>query len=1126
LQKKDLEIQELTNLFSKHPVKERLIKDLKSKKQFKISIKGLFGSATSIILHYLFDETEKPVFVILPDKEEAMYLFNDLEKLQTPGSLFFFPSTFKRDFTNKEDFKKSEGNIILRNRAIESLVKKENSIIVSYPEALVEKEASIKTHQTASFSIHKKEKISTGFLRDFLHEYGFIRKDFVFGPGDFSIRGSIIDVFSFSDENPYRIDLFGDEVESIRTFDVMDQLSIRQLDKITIHPNVNSLANTNSKSIFFDLLQKDSILWIKDFQYLKERVEFIYKRISKQWQNPELEIKEFVMPENYTKPEDFNKKIEEFSQLILGNQSNINTEQVFEFSQSKQIDFNKNFNFLSETIHSKNTEGYNNYILSSNPKQLERLKSILHSDEVKFKVDFVPVDEILHEGFIDKDLKISCYTDHQIFNRFHRVKLINDKFSENKSALNFKEIASLQPGDFVVHSDYGIGKFGGINSIENNGKWQETIRIIYKNNDAVFVSIHSLHKVSKYRGSDSIPPNLHKLGSGIWQKTKEKTKSKVKDIAKELIALYAKRKDERGFQFSPDSYLQEALEASFLYEDTPDQLKATIQTKADMESELPMDRLVCGDVGFGKTEVAIRAAFKAVTDGKQVAVLVPTTILALQHFQTFSNRLKDFSCKVDYISRLKSQKKQTEIIKELANGKIDILIGTHRIVGNDVIFKDLGLLIIDEEQKFGVSIKEKLKHIKVNVDTLTLTATPIPRTMQFSLMGARDLSVINTAPSDRYPILTQLHTFNEEVLKDAIDFEVERNGQVFIIHNRVQNIAEIQKLVKRICPNVKTVFAHGQMKGNELESIMMDFINHEFDVLIATTIIESGLDIPNANTIIINDAQNFGLSDLHQLRGRVGRSNQRAYCYLLAPPLSVLSPEARKRLNAIEEFSELGSGFSIALQDLDIRGAGNLLGSEQSGFIADIGFETYQQILNEALFEIQEENQTNRNNQFQTSESSKNRNYSPDCQIDTDLELLFPVSYVENTAERIRLYRELDNIKEEEALQVFEKELLDRFGPIPDETKELFIAVKMRWLAQRLGLTKIILKNSKMFCYFLANDSSAYFNSPIFSGILSYVNQFPKKCQLKEQKEKLLLQIDPVKSIQIAFETLSKMVTS
>ncbi len=1121
MQKKELEIQDLIKLYQKHPLREALIKDFKNSEKARTNIKGLSGSAASLILHQLFIETKKPIFAVLPDKEEAVYLFNDLEKLLPSNHLFFFPSTFKLDLGNKDDFKKSEGNIILRNQTIEALGKKDNLIIVSYPEAIIEKEANIAAHQHSSFSIHKGEKISTSFLREFLQEYGFSRTDFVFGPGDFSIRGSIIDVFSFADENPYRIDLFGDEVDSIRTFDVMNQLSLNQLESVTIHPNVSKLTPVSEKSNFMELLSPDSILWIKDFQYLIEQVDFVYKKLENQ--KPEITADFQIQIEDFIHPDDFNAKLNLFHQVALGAQAKFKANQFYEFSQSKQIDFNKNFNFLAETIALRREEGFTNYILSANPVQLERLKSILHSDEVKIKVDFVPVNEILHEGFIDKDLKISCYTDHQIFNRFHRVKLINDKFSENKSALSFKEITSLQPGDYVVHSDYGIGKFGGINTIENNGKKQETIRILYQNNDAVFVSIHSLHKVSKYRGGDGIPPNLHKLGSGVWQKTKEKTKSKVKDIAKELIALYAKRKDEQGFQFSPDTYLQEALEASFIYEDTPDQLKATIQTKADMESELPMDRLVCGDVGFGKTEVAIRAAFKAVTDGKQVAVLVPTTILALQHYQTFTKRLKDFAVKVDYISRLKSQKKQTEIIKDLAEGKLDILIGTHRIVGSDIKFKDLGLLIIDEEQKFGVSIKEKLKQIKINVDTLTLTATPIPRTMQFSLMGARDLSVINTAPPDRYPILTQLHTFDEEILKDAINYEVQRNGQVFMIHNRVQNIAEIQRLIKRLCPDVKSVFAHGQMKGHELETIMLDFINQEYDVLIATTIIESGLDIPNANTIIINDAQNFGLSDLHQLRGRVGRSNKKAYCYLLAPPLTVLTPEARKRLNAIEEFSELGSGFNIALQDLDIRGAGNLLGGEQSGFIADIGFETYQQILNEALFELHEENRNNATEETRQEEKDLSKNFLPDCQIDTDLELLFPVTYIENTAERIRLYRDLDSIKDEELLINFEKELTDRFGPIPEQTSELLIAVKMRWLAQRLGLAKIILKNDKMFCYFLADDSSYYFNSQVFSGILTYVNQNPKKCRLKEQKEKLILQVEPIKSIHKANETLSKM---
>jgi len=1119
-----LELIKLAELYKKHPLMDAFLQNLKTKRGSGIRIKGLSGSASSLVISNIFAQSGKNIFIIMSDKDEAAYLFNDLEKLLPPDSIQFLPSSFKRDFANPGEYKKSEGSIILRNRAIEALSTEKRALIVSYTEAIFEKEANSQTHASASFSIHAGEKLSTEFLNEFLQEYGFKRTDFVFGPGDFSIRGSIIDVFSYSDENPYRIDLFGDEVESIRTFDVLNQLSIKNLEKITIHPDVNNIAKQIDKTIILDLLPGNTILWFKDRKYTLEKIQLLTEKFIEIDETDEFGNKLIISKEDFISAKELISKSGEFHQVVMGTQANFEAETTYEFKTTKQIDFNKNFDLLAESIYQRQEEGFANYILSGNERQLERLESILQSDEVSRKVKFIPVNETLHRGFTDQDLLISCYTDHQIFKRFHRVKLIDDKFSENKSAMSLREINSLQPGDFVVHSDYGIGKFGGINTIENNGKKQEAIRIIYKNNDVVFVSIHALHKVSKYRAGDGIQPQVHKLGSGAWQKVKEKTKNKVKDIAKELIALYAKRKDEEGFQYSPDTYLQEALEASFIYEDTPDQAKATREIKSDMESLLPMDRLVCGDVGFGKTEVAIRAAFKAVTDGKQVAVLVPTTILALQHYQTFKKRLKELPCKVNYISRFKSKKKQTEILKELVEGKLDILIGTHRIVGKDVIFKDLGLLIIDEEQKFGVAIKEKLKHLKVNVDTLTLTATPIPRTMQFSLMGARDLSVISTPPPDRYPIITELHTFSEEVLRDAINYEVERNGQVFFIHNRVQNITEIQHLIERVCPDVKTVFAHGQMPGNQLESIMLDFINHEFDVLIATTIIESGLDIPNANTIIINDAQNFGLSDLHQLRGRVGRSSKKAYCYLMAPPLSVLSNEARKRLQAIEEFSELGSGFNIAMQDLDIRGAGNLLGGEQSGFIADIGFETYQQILNEALFELREEAG------FTADEQPGNANkiggkkiYSNDCQIDTDLELLFPDSYIDNTAERIRLYRELNNIKEEEILQKFEKDLTDRFGKIPKQTEELIIAVRLRWLAMQLGLSKILLKSNKMFCYFMADDSSLYFNSTVFSGILNFVNKNPNICRLKEQTDKLTLQIEPVKSIQRAYEILNKM---
>jgi transcription-repair coupling factor (superfamily II helicase) len=1118
-----LKLTELVKIYHKHPLVNHISSKIAVKNGSGYQIKGLYGSALALVLANIYNNLKDNILIILSDKEEAAYLLYDLEQLNLTDNNFFLPSSFRRDLINLGDYKKSEGNIILRNRVVDAINQNRKSIIISYPEAFLEKEANCKAHLSASFSISQGERISTPFLNEFLYEYGFKRTDFVFGPGDFSIRGSIIDVFSFSDENPFRIDLFGDEVESIRSFDVMSQLSIKTHEKINIHPNVSQIAKGSEKVSFFDLLPSNSKIWFKDYNYFIEKNKLTFERINNELKTID-KNNETMSQDDLSDPSDFPTKIKSFTHILMGNFAGFDIEETFQFNVTRQLEFNKNFNLLAETLNLKKEESYSNYIISGNPTQLERLKSILNSEEVKQKAEFTPISGILHDGFIDKDLLISCYTDHQIFERFHRVKLINDKFSEDKSALTLRELSSLQPGDYVVHTDYGIGKFGGITSIENNGKKQETIRILYKNNDAVFVSIHSLHKVSKYRAAEGVPPQVHKLGSGVWQKIKEKTKSKVKDIAKELISLYAKRKDEQGFRFSPDSYLQEALEASFIYEDTPDQLKATIETKADMESELPMDRLICGDVGFGKTEIAIRAAFKAVFDGKQVAVLVPTTILALQHYQTFSKRLKDLPCKVDYISRFKTKSQQNTTIKELAEGKLDILIGTHRIVGKDIVFKDLGLLIIDEEQKFGVSIKEKLKHLKTNVDTLTLTATPIPRTMQFSLMGARDLSVISTPPPDRYPIITELHTFNEEIIKHAIYNEVQRDGQVFIIHNRVQNIYELQNLIKKICPDVKTIVGHGQMKGDELEKIMSDFINQEYDVLIATTIIESGLDISNANTIIINNAQNFGLSDLHQLRGRVGRSNKKAYCYLLAPPVSVLSNEARKRLNAIEEFSELGSGFNIALQDLDIRGAGNLLGGEQSGFIADIGFETYQQILNEALFELREEEHLNQPVGIIKQESLNQSTFSPDCQIDTDLELLFPVFYIENTAERIKLYRELDNIKEENLLLKFENELIDRFGKIPEQTTELMNTVRLRWKAMQLGLSKIILKNNKLFCYFVADDSSSYFNSQAFSGILNYVNRNPKKCLLKEQNGKLILQIDAIKSVNEANKIFIQMI--
>ncbi len=1116
-----MKLSVLSTYYQKHPYFKEIFEFL-SKGKKHIQLKGLSGSSPAVFANALINKSEQTYFFILPDKEEAGYFFNDLEKLFPENEFYFLPSSYKRDLISLKNLKKLEENIIERNKTIEKLNTGTARAVVSYPEAIIEKEASSKLHREHSFLISVGDKLDIEFIKEFLFEYGFRQNDFVYAPGDFSVRGSIIDVFSYSNEKPYRIDFFGDEVESIRTFDIVKQLSLEKLNKIIVHPDVNKISESKDKQAIFSHLPANSIIWIKDTKYIAERLEQLYAKIKKEPAEQFNEDYVLLNADDFISGTLFIEALQNHTVIEQGNRSIFKAEKQFVFKTQRQAEFNKNFDLLASDMYKRQTEGYKNFILSDQEKQIERIATILQSDEISNQPEFEGITPTLHEGFADHDVLINCYTDHQIFQRYHRLQLKSQAMIETKGAISLQELNQLKPGDYVIHVDHGIGKFAGLQSIDVNGKRQETIRISYKDNDTLFVSIHSLHKISKYKGGDGIPPKIHKLGSKVWQNTKNKVKGRVKDIAKELIALYAKRRAEKGFQFSPDSYLQEALEASFIYEDTPDQYKATQATKADMEAPIPMDRLVCGDVGFGKTEVAIRAAFKAVTDGKQVAVLVPTTILALQHFQTFSQRLKDLPCTVEYISRLKPVKQQKIILEKLKKGEIDILIGTHRIVGKDIIFKDLGLLIVDEEQKFGVAIKEKLKHIKLNVDTLTLTATPIPRTLQFSLIGARDLSIINTPPPNRYPIVTELHTFNEEIIKEALENELRRNGQVFFINNRVQNLSEIESLLKRLVPNVRTVSAHGQMKGNELEKIMLDFIKHEYDVLVATTIIESGLDIPNANTIIINNAQNFGLSDLHQLRGRVGRSNKKAFCYLLAPPLTVLTPEARKRLRAIEEYSDLGSGFNIAMQDLDIRGAGNLLGGEQSGFISEIGFETYQQILNEALFELREEApETGESAKYQAQNDSFSDLFVQDCQIDTDLEVLFPNDYISSTSERIRLYRALDNIKDEEELAIFEQNLIDRFGALPAQSKELITVTKLRKAAMSLGIMRIIIKKEKMICYFTPLER--YFRSPVFEQILEFTKKCGKKCELIHDPKKPGLRIENIKSIKQAFEVLKKM---
>ncbi|HKL37524.1 MAG TPA: transcription-repair coupling factor, partial [Bacteroidales bacterium] len=1053
-----------------------------------------------------------PFFFIGKDKEEAAYFYNDLQNLMGTDRVYFFSSTYKRSIQfGQED----PTNIILRTEVLNALRSAGSPIVVSYPEAIIEKVAARKQIEQNTLEIHQGEKISSDFLNDVLFEYQFEQVDFVYEPGQFSVRGSIVDIFSFSDDHPYRIDFFGEEVESIRTFDVENQLSLQKMNKATIQPRLyNGDPGSSQWQSLFDFMDEHTLLCFNDYKYLKDRLAEIFDKTLEN--NPDKQIESYTIS-----PVQFEAGMESFRKIECGHRSEFAQAETLQIEASPPPAFNKNFNLLSENLLQNQQQGYFNYISSDNEKQIERLESIFQ--DINPQVQFTPVMKTLHEGFIDHHLKMCLYTDHQIFGRYHKFQ-IKSGFSK-KERLNIEELNNLHPGDYVVHVDHGIGKFGGLEKIEVNGKTQEAVRLIYKDNDILYVNIHSLHKISKYKSKDLQPPKIYKLGSAAWKNLKNKTKKKVKDIAKELIQLYAQRMEKAGYSFTDDTYLQQELESSFIYEDTPDQLAATKAVKQDMESSTPMDRLVCGDVGFGKTEIAIRAAFKAVADSKQVAILVPTTILALQHYQTFTDRLRDFPANVEHISRLRSHKKQREVKDKLAQGQVDIIIGTHRLIGKDIQFKDLGLLIVDEEQKFGVQVKEKLKNIKLNVDTLTLTATPIPRTLQFSLMGARDMSIIHTPPPNRYPIVTEVHPFNEDIIREAIEYEFERDGQVFFINNRIQNIHELEKLINRMLPNVRTVVAHGQMEGAKLEKIMLDFIHHEYDVLIATTIIESGLDIPNTNTMIINEAQNFGLSDLHQLRGRVGRSNKKAFCYLLAPPMTAVTEEARRRLNAIEEFSELGSGFNIAMQDLDIRGAGNLLGKEQSGFIADIGFETYQRILNEALQELKENEFQNlyQQEKKQTLEKQKQeQRFLYDCQIETDLQILFPDDYIPNISERINLYRELDSIDDEQKLEHFEEKLRDRFGPLPEATQELLNVVRMRWHAIALGFEKVVIKNNTMVIHFISNQDSPYYQSGIFSGILHYVQRKPRQFQLKEGK-KLTMTLDQINNINKALRILQKM---
>jgi len=1113
-----LALSELIQHYRRHPRFNSLTDLLVSATNQKIHCSGLTGSSKSLLAAAIIPQISALHLVILPEKEEAAYFYNDLINLLGGEKVLFFPSSFKRSVHyNQLD----SGNIILRTNVINRLgtrkkyEENEYLVLVTYPEGLSEKVITHKKLIKNTLQLIKGEKVPIGFIREVMEEYRFTEVDFVYEPGQYSIRGSIFDIFSFSNPDPYRIDFFGDEVESIRSFDVETQLSKGLLEKISILPNVHELTIEDSGEPITDYLDSATILWIQDIRYITDKLNDIFDNLSHRAGKAEE-----VLPmesAQLTTGHYLLGKLPEFTLVELGSKSFYPGASPFVFNTVPQPAFNKNFNLLAEDLLSYTESGYKNYIISDSEKQIERLTSIFH--DINNHIRFIPLQKTLHEGFIDRDLEIKCYTDHQLFERFHKYTLQN--YFTNRGTFTLKELKGLQAGDYVVHIDHGIGKFGGLEKIDINGKMQESIRLVYQDNDVLYVSIHSLHRISKYKGKENEPPRLYKLGTGAWQRLKQNTRRKIKDIARELINLYARRKIQKGFGFAPDTYMQTELEASFIYEDTPDQVKATRAIKDDMESENPMDRLICGDVGFGKTEVAVRAAFKAVADSKQVAILVPTTILALQHYHTFRDRLKDFPCNVEYINRFKKAGQQTEILRRLAAGKIDIIIGTHRLLGADIRFRDLGLLVIDEEQKFGVTAKEKLKNLKLNVDTLTLTATPIPRTLQFSLMGARDLSVINTPPPNRHPIVTELHTFNDDIVREGIDYEVSRGGQVFFIHNRVQNISEVETLIRKLCPGIKTCVAHGQMEGPLLEKTMTEFISGDYDVLVATAIIESGLDIPNANTIFINNAHHFGLSDLHQLRGRVGRSNKRAFCYLLSPPPTTLTPEARRRLKAIEELSELGSGFHIALQDLDIRGAGNMLGGEQSGFIADIGFETYNRILGEAIQELKEAEYPGLFAPLEKKDQQGETVFSEDCQIDTDLELLLPDEYISNISERMNLYRELDQIQNQADLDRFEEGLTDRFGPLPVPSRELLMVVNLRWMANRLGFEKIVLKNGKMIGYFVSDPDSPLYKSKTFSLILAFVQKQPRLFRMKEQNSKLTLTCEPINSVSSACDLLT-----
>ncbi len=1092
-------------------------------------LQGLSASAAPVLFSSIAGKLCKTVVFILQDADEAGYFYHDLTQIMGQDEVFFFPSSYRRAVKYGQRDAASE---ILRTEVLSRLsrrrTEKQSSLyIVSCPEAVSELVVSKTRLDERTLTLSAGQTVDLVEVQRTLREFGFSEVDYVYEPGQFAVRGSIMDVYSFSSEWPFRIDFFGNEIDTIRTFEVQDQLSRDKRDTVEIVPELARMAD--EKMPFTSFLPSDTLLVVKDMLYLRETVGRIYQegfssqamteRLEGATETEQAEIMRDMRRDNQlVSGTRFSEEITSFRRIEIGHNATGTPDATITFNITPQPLFHKNFDLLTRSLEDYRLMGYKLYILADSEKQTKRLRDIFDSEEIKardYDIKFEPVDKTLHEGFADNDLRACFFTDHQIFDRFHKYSLRSDTARSGKMALTMKELQEMEPGDFIVHVDFGIGKFGGLVRVPAGDSYKEAIRIIYQHGDIVDVSIHSLYKISKYRRNGAgDPPRLSTLGTGAWDRLKERTKKRIKDIARDLIKLYAKRRHEKGFAFSADTFMQHELEASFLYEDTPDQLKATQEVKADMESSRPMDRLVCGDVGFGKTEVAVRAAFKAACDNKQVAVLVPTTVLAFQHYQTFRDRLRDLPVRVDYLSRARSAKQTRQVIEDLKDGKIDILVGTHKLIGKSVVWHDLGLLIIDEEQKFGVSTKEKLRKLKTNVDTLTMSATPIPRTLQFSLMGARDMSIMRTPPPNRYPIQTELATYGHEIIADAINFEMSRNGQVYFVNDRISNLPEIANLIHRYVPDARVAIGHGQMNPDELEKILMGFMNYDYDVLLSTTIVENGIDISNANTIIINDAHRFGLSDLHQMRGRVGRSNRKAFCYLLAPPKSVLTPEARRRLEALETFSDLGSGFNLAMQDLDIRGAGNLLGAEQSGFMEDLGYETYQKILNQAVTEL-------KNDEFAdiyAEEIADGRQLSgddfvEDCAVESDLEMYFPDTYVPGSSERMLLYRELDNITDDRELDDYRQRLIDRFGPVPHEGEELLQVVPLRRLGKRLGCEKLILKQDSMRMQFVSNTASAYYKSQAFDKVLRYIGNNPRRCNLKEISGKHIMIVSGVKTV-------------